>query len=804
MGFRCDAKTLERLEWGRLVAALRQCAATARGRDACDRDLFAQTHAGARELLAETREARLLLDAGTPLRLSEVGDERPLLEALAIGRLPEPDQLAGLARTLRTALALRRSLASDARIPRLADLVSTLPELSALAGALEAVVTPTGEVREDATPELGRLRRRERELEHDIERRMAALLRHPDVQRDLQEGYVTSRNDRPVLPVKAEARRRVRGIVHDLSASGTTVFIEPESVIDLGNRLRMARREIEHEVDRILRELGDRCQAEIDGIEATGATLEHLDLALARARLAGRLGAHDVEPLEAGALELRSLAHPLLALEAGLPGGGVPNDVVLDEQVRGLVISGPNAGGKTVLAKAVGLAALCLRAGLQVLCGSDSRMPLFDAVFADIGDAQDLRSGLSTFSARMENLAQIVAGAGPLTLVILDEIGEGTEPSEGAALAQAALEELVERGASVIATTHFNRLKELAGDDPRFVNACAEFDPEDLSPTYRVTLGVPGLSGAVWVAQRMGLHASVIDRARSLMDGEERKLEALTRDLSELRQQLETERESARSAREESSAARDAYAARIERLSEAREEALRSMGAELEDSYRQARSEIAEIMRRLQRGSEPDGREANRALEALAELRERVEQSEARHRPKRPPMRRGEVVWEQLEPGARLEVEGLLGPVVLVELPDRRGRIVVRKGSARMTLEARRVRAVLSEPVGAARSEPAPSRVRIEVERVHEPIGLCPECDLRGLRVDEALDRAEAHLGHVLGSGVSSVSFIHGHGTGALRSAIREWLRAAPGVESFGAAPQSLGGEGVTIAQLRG
>jgi len=801
MAFLCDAATLERLEWPRLVRALAGCAATRRGAEACARELFAATRAGAQELAEETAEARSLLAEGAPLGLHEVADLRALMGSLGSGRLPEASQLAEVVRTLRAAGRLRSLLAEHARAPRLADLARTLPRLDALRDSIERAVTNEGEVREDATPELRRARRQARDLESEIERRMASLLRQSDIQRHLQEHYATSRDDRPVLPVRADARGQVRGIVHDVSASGTTVFIEPEACIEPGNRLRIARREIEREVERLLRALGDACAAESEAIEATGATLEHIDLALARARLADRLGAQPVEQTDSGSLELRALAHPLLALEAGLPGGGVPNDVLLEPMTRGLVISGPNAGGKTVLAKAVGLAALSARAGLQILCADGSRMPTFDAVFADIGDAQDLRSGLSTFSARMATLARIVAQSGPHALVILDEIGEGTEPGEGAALAQAALEALVERGATVIATTHFNRLKELAGTDPRFVNACAEFDAATLAPTYRVRVGVPGSSGAVWVAQRMGLQAEVTERARRLMDHEDRKLEALTRSLSELRQELEGEREQAERARLSSDAAREDYERRLERLRAAREQALAAMRSELEEAYREARGEIAEIMRRLQRGDRSDGTAANLAHGELSEIRERVEQTEARHaEPRRRERAPRALDWERIEPGARLQVSGLAGEAVLVELPDKRGRIVIRCGTGRVTLDRERVQRVL----GGARPRPKPTlrSMHVEIERSEAPEGLSPECDLRGLRVDEALDRADAHLTQVLGSGAESITFIHGHGTGALRSAIREWLRSAPGVAGFEPAAQRAGGDGVTVAKL--
>jgi DNA mismatch repair protein MutS2 len=800
MSFRCDAATLERLEWHRLASCLAQETATARAAQACTEELFQPTRAGVLERQGETSELRGLLDAGESLPFGGIHDLSQSIADARRGVLLSPQALSEVWATLEATARLAGFLSERReRLPRIADLAGTLPDLRALTREIARVVTPDGEVRDDASPELRALRRRTRALEGEIGAKMASCLRNAELQSHLQDRYVTSRENRPVLPVRAEARGRVPGIVHDVSSSGTTVFIEPEAVVELGNRLRIAQLELDREIERLLRQLTGRVGAEHAQLVALGETLEFLDLAHARARLSLRLTAMAPQLAADAPFQLSELRHPLLLLEAGLTAEQVvANDVRLPEQVRGLVISGPNAGGKTVLAKAIGLAALAVRAGLHVPCSEHSSMPILDAVYADIGDEQDLRSGLSTFSARMSNLAGIIEAADTHALVIVDEIGEGTEPGEGAALAQSILEALVGRGARVIATTHFNSLKELAGTDERFINASAEFDSETLAPTYRVRIGAPGSSGATWVAERMGMGREVIERAQSLIEAEDRKLEALTRSLSELRQELEAERTLAQQMRRETESVRGDYERRLRSLHTAREQALAAMKTELETAFVSARDEIASVMRTLQRGGASDGRAANLAHRTLKEVRERTEAVELQHAEPEGGESRS-IDWARVEPGTRLRIEGVASEGVLLEAPDRRGRVVVRLGSTRTTLPAARVQGVLGPPLP---QRAPPSHTHLEVERSEAAGPLDSECDLRGLRVDEALDRADAHLQRLLGSGPRRVCFIHGHGTGALRSAIRAWLRELPHVESFDPGGPREGGNGVTIATL--
>jgi len=805
VAFRCDPATLARLEWQRLLDCLAAQAATARGAEALRAVAFPPTHGSVVERLAETSEARELIDRGREPGFGGVADLRAEVTEIARGRTLAAGELAKLLATLEASRRVGESLAQSSQIaPGLAGLAQTLPDLRALEQALARVVTPAGEIREDASPELRRLRRRVRDLEGEVERQMARHLRDPDVQAHLQDSYSTFREGRPVLPVRVDSRQRVRGIVHDVSSSGTTVFIEPDEVVEVGNRLRIAKTELTREVERLLRELCDAARERRLELEGMGATLELLDAAFARGRLSGKsLGVAPDVSTDAE-LDLRGLRHPLLLLEAGLaPEDVVPNDLALLGAARCLVISGPNAGGKTVAAKAVGLAVLSVRAGLHVACEPGTRVPILDAVFADIGDEQDLRSGLSTFSARMANLAAIVEQADSRTLVIADEIGEGTEPGEGAALAQAILEALVAKGSYVLATTHFNRLKELAAGDARFLNASAEFDFATLLPTFRIHAGQPGSSGAMWAAQRMGLPEPVVERARELLDREDSRLEALTRGLSELRQELEAERLEALRMRAEGEAAREAYETRLAALRSAREQALAAMKADLESAFARARAEIAHVVRGLQRGeSEPGperGRDANAARGALERIRERTASAERAHAEVPAPETTPAVDLAALGPDARVEIRGIPGICVVVAAPDRRGRVAVRVGGVRTVVPAGRIARVL-----AAGSAPAPSSrsSRISVERAEDGEPARLDCDLRGLRVDEAVERAEAALQRLLGRGGGRIVFIHGHGTGALRDAIRAWLRIAPGVGSFAPGDPREGGNGVTVATL--
>jgi DNA mismatch repair protein MutS2 len=789
-------KTLERLDWplilGRLAGFARTPRGAARLADGGDPDLFAPSADATRERLALTAEARSILESGDGPPLGGTSDPAEALRRASRGGSLAGAELVGVAQTLaglRQTRGFVRQRADAA--PRLADLAELLPDHGELEREIARCLDPEGVVRDEASPALAAARRTAHELAARLSDRLARILRDPNIRSALSDDYFTVRNDRYVLPVRADSRGQIRGIVHDASGSGTTLFIEPQALVELNNEHKRAELEVEREIARVLRDLSLAAAAAAPEIDAGLDTLALLDLAFARAELGVELDATPPEVGDAGMLWLPQLRHPGLD-----PRHAVPNDIRLGGELQVLVISGPNAGGKTVAMKAAALAVLFVRAGLQVPAAAGARVDLFDAVLADIGDEQSIGQSLSTFSAHMSNLARIVQEASSRTLVVLDEVGVGTDPSEGAALAQAILETLADAGARVIATTHYGLLKEMADVDPRFSNASVEFDPETLAPTYRLRVGLPGSSSATAVAARMGLASSVLERANRFLESEDRQLDRMLHELATSRAALESEQREAARLRQESEAVRAEYRHKLEKLSQRRDELYRAMREDLDAQFKNAHAQIAAVIRDLQRGGgSAKAQEAAHARERLVSLAERQREAEvAAGLVGDPAELLVPIDWNRARAGDAVKVAG--GSVgVLSALPDRRGRVAVVVGSVRMVLPAERV----------GRAEPGETIVKpvVRAPRATPPGGGGTDrCDLRGQRVDEALDVLGAALDRAASAGRDRLLVIHGLGTGALRKAVREHLAASPYVARLEAAEPSEGGDGASVAYL--
>jgi DNA mismatch repair protein MutS2 len=787
MSFRVSEKGLARLEWPDLLARLERHLVTAAARAALAEAPFAGTAGEARRRLAETSEARALVAAGASRpfgALPELAAELGRLEkGGALGAL----ELLAVGSAARAIVDTRGFFARRAEeSPHLAETASELSDPRPLADAIEAALEPGGHVRDAASPALAAARREAHEASARVQERVDRLLADTELRGALQDAFVTMRGDRYVLPVRADSRARVPGIVHDASASGTTLFIEPQAVVELNNRLKQAELAVERETRRILAALSAQAAPLAPRLRADLAVLGRLDLAFARARLADEQDATEPVLDDDARFELLQLRHPLLP-----PADAVPNDLRLGAGFHVLVLSGPNAGGKTVAMKALALAALMARAGLHVAAAPGARVGAVDAVLADIGDEQDIRESLSTFSAHMANLAAIAAEAGPRTLVLLDEIGVGTDPSEGAALAQAVLESLADAGARVVATTHFGLLKEMAEVDARFENASVEFDAETLAPTYRLRLGMAGASSARAVAARMGMPARVLDRASALLAREDRRLDQMLVELGASRAALERERREALLLRVESETARDDYRAKLERLQQRRDQLFAAMRSELDTAFRDAHAEVAAVIRELQRGG--TARDAARARERLARLERKAEETAAPNAPPEAPPPAPAADWRRARPGDAVEVAGA-GPGTLLALPDAKGRVRVQVGAARLELPAERIR-VRSAPA----ARPAPAFVRVDPL----PERAAPSrIDVRGLRVDEAMVRVEQALDDAARAGLGCLEIVHGIGTGALMSGLRGRLRELPHVARVEAGGAEAGGPGVTFAYL--
>ena len=802
MPFDVAQSTLESLEWARLIEDLRTCCRTPQGRglvsESSGESVFAVNEIDVHTRLRETTEARSLLDRELIPPLGGCADLMVSLAHAEKGGVLEPAQLAEVRTTLEAMHATTHFFdRHHEQTQTLGELAGQIEEKSDLETAIGRCLDSNGEVRDAASPALASARREARSLSGDLKNRIERALQHPDIKPHLSDYFYTVRNGRFVLPVKTDAKGHVRGIVHDASRSGTTLFVEPDNMVDLNNRHRQAELTVEREILRILRELSAAVARETTALRTNLEWIAHLDFAIARGQFSRKIEGVEPEVGRQGIFELDGIRHPLIP-----PDQCIANDLRLGRDFTVLILSGPNAGGKTVALKSVALAALMVRAGLHVPANPGARVDLVDRVLADIGDHQDIQESLSTFSAAMANLADILRGAGPNTLVCLDEIGVGTDPSEGAAIAQATLESLADSGARVVTTTHYNLLKEMAAIDGRFENASVEIDPRTLAPTYRVRIGSPGASSATTVAARMGMPQRVLDRAAGLLDREDRRLDQMLAELGANRALLESEQFAAEAMRAESEQTRAEYRTKLARLQERRDKLFGDMRRELDDSFRDAHSEVAHIIAELQR--QPSSRRAATARTQLETLRDRTAQSQA-DRGIEPTAPSAEptpnpIDWPRARVGDAVQAPGG-GVGTLLSLPDRKGRVMVQVAGAKLTISR--------DQLGSATREPnvrTPSNSSNPLEITSAPplrIGGTAETDLRGLRVDEALDRLDLALDLAAAEGRDEILIIHGIGTGALRSAVREHLPRSHYVVEWVETIREDGGAGATRGILR-
>ena len=771
-----------------------------------------------------TTQALRLLSLRPDVSIGAAKDVREVVRRAELGAALDSADVLMVADTLRAGRVLRDAIirAHSQRggfdlLAFMADGITALPQVEA---EIQRCIGDDGQVLDSASPALARIRVNIRTAHNRLMSKLQQIISSPTYSRALQEPVISMRDGRYVVPVKREFQGQLRGIVHDQSNSGATVFVEPLAVVDLANEWRQWQMEEEQEIERILRELAALIGRYADAIRTNVEILADIDLAFAKARYS--LAINGVEPElvstsqlfapEPGAhprgLLFKNARHPLLT------GHVVPITVELGERFRILVITGPNTGGKTVALKTVGLLTLMAQAGLHIPAEPGSRAVVFNNVFADIGDEQSIEQSLSTFSSHMSNIVQILKEADRHSLILLDELGAGTDPQEGSALARAIISYLLDLGAVAVCTTHYSELKAFAFSTPGVQNASVEFDIETLSPTYRLTIGVPGRSNAFAIAGRLGLHPAIIERASRYIDPEAQGLEDVLEQIRREREVAHAERVGAERARRELERRRqelERHLADIEQIKlKAAEEARAQVFQELDT----LREELRRLRGRVEAGLTATSDEAfsrqwvREAQERVEELDRQVRAGAARHsRPRRitgaatPRTRPGSGL---LRPGDVVYVPALDAEGEVISSPTGNGQVEVQVGAFKMRVPAAsltlRRAAEAHRQVKRAEDGATGSAGRYTNRQTVPAPPL--EYDFRGWRVEEAIEEMDRRLNQAVLAGMPFLRIIHGKGTGALRAAMREFLTKHPLVKGVEPAPIEAGGEGVTIVRL--
>jgi DNA mismatch repair protein MutS2 len=803
------ARTYRALEWEALKELLSHCAETAWGRERC---LALPLLVDEREVvfaLCATDEGQSLLTAKSAFTFERLPDIREILLRLSAQAVLSAPELKSIKDTLTISRLTKSSLSLLAAhdFPQLSQVAPKLKVLEKLFSILAEAIDDDNEVKDTASAQLAKLRNEARGLDRKIRDQLNRIIHSLTLSKALQEPIFTQRGGRYVLPVDASQRGTISGIVHDSSASGLTVYVEPMAVVELANKVRLIEAEIEREVSRILAELSSCARLEIESISCSFAALIDLDVIMAKARLSVKYGGICPHISVNKQLHLKNAKHPLLILQ-GMK-DVVGNDIILGGSARTMIVTGPNTGGKTVLLKTAGLLSLMLRGGLLLPVDNGSQVVIFTHVYADIGDEQSLSQSLSTFSSHMTNIVEIVEAANADSLVLLDEIGAGTDPREGAVLARAILERLNASLAATITTTHYGELKTLAYTQEGFINASLAFDEHNLIPTYKLQIGIPGSSQATKIAARLGLSEDIVNRAETLLQAAGQDSQLVIEQLEvKLKELLAREHDVQEAAAKANAMEAKAYAELTE-LYEKEEELKQAFQLRMEQEVKKAQELVRNTIANLQK--DPSLAKAETARQELARIQKDLNWGESKVKDSIP---------KQLQVGQMVKVVSLNRTAKVDALPEGdltnpECRIAVLVGQLRLKValsDLRLVGEVQAKPKTKAgeRGGQRQGKVRAGSNQAafSEPaLGSfvatsANTLNILGQRVDQALPNVERFLDQAVVAGYDFVMIIHGHGTGALKSAVRSYLASSGYVQGFRAGEPYEGADGVTVVEL--
>jgi DNA mismatch repair protein MutS2 len=734
----------------------------------------------------ETDEARQVLRIKGNIPLGGIFDIRPFVKRASIGGILSSNELLDIASTLRAGKIIKQFIQDleerELQIPILEDLVNQLVILNELERSIKHCIDDHGHVMDGASDKLRTIRSRIRSYESSVRDKLEHYTKTKS--KMLSDAIVTIRNDRYVLPVKQEYRGSFGGIVHDQSASGATLFIEPQSVVELNNKLQAAKVEEGREVERILQELSVLVANDQEFILQNVEILEQIDFMVAKAKFSESMKAAKPKMNNVGIIKMKQARHPLIADEEV-----VPNDIEIGEEYSSIVITGPNTGGKTVTLKLVGICTIMAQAGLQVPALDGCELAVFDQVFADIGDEQSIEQSLSTFSSHMTNIVDILKYVNEKTLVLFDELGAGTDPQEGAGLAMAILDEVVERNARVIATTHYPELKAYGYNREGVINASVEFDIKTLRPTYRLLIGVPGRSNAFDISRRLGLSDKIINQAKSLTGQDSQSVENMIASLEESRRKADEDYENAEQTLEQANQLKAELEAKWSQFEQQKEKLLKKAEEKAAKEVERAKQEAEEIIEKLKQMKQHAEVKEHEIIDARKKLKEAGlhltdDKSQSKQQQK--------TNMDELQPGDEVKVLTF----------NQTGHIVekVSNDEYQVQLGIMKVKAKRDNLQFVKRPEPIKEKPLSTVKGSMYHVKT--ELDLRGERYEDALLMLEKYVDDALLAGYHQVSIIHGKGTGALRKGVQKFAERHPSISAHRMGKMNEGGSGITVLEL--
>ncbi|MGI6703543.1 MAG: endonuclease MutS2 [Clostridia bacterium] len=786
--------TLKTLEFDKIVKRLSEMAASEAGKRKCLQIRPSLSLEEVERLQQETAECIMaLVKKGSP-PLGGAADLGAVLKRVEAGGVLDTEQLLAVADLLRCAANMQDYM----KTPRggreegfhiLRSMAENLIPHPKVEREISRCIEGPGHIADDASPALRSIRRQIGSANEEVRAKLNSMVASASFQKYLQDTIVTTRGDRYVLPVKQEYRGNVSGIVHDQSSTGATLFIEPMAVVQLNNRMRELHAKEKLEIERILSTLTLLVSEILDDIQADMETLIELDVMFARGKLGLEMEASRPLYNTSGYINLKKARHPLID-----PKDVVPVSVHLGKDFDVLVITGPNTGGKTVTLKTVGLMVLMAQAGLQIPCQEGTELTIYRDVFADIGDEQSIEQSLSTFSSHMTNIVDILRQAGRGSLVLLDELGAGTDPTEGAALAMAILDYLHGKEICTIATTHYSELKQYALAKERVENASVEFDVETLSPTYRLTIGIPGKSNAFEISKRLGLSERLIENASMYLSGEDVRFEDIIGDLERNKKEAEQEKEWAQRLRQEVEKVRADYKQKVKQIEERREKMLYTARLEAKQILERAREESTELIKELRSLADIESAERNRRIEQVRQkirwdiekLEEAMSTGIMEERAAKEP--------RDLKPGDPVRVLSLGQKGTLLEKYDD-GEALVQVGIMKIKVKLGNLEKVEEESL--------PRETKPSTRSLSKAATISAQVDVRGQVLEDAMINVDKYLDDAHLSGLKQVVIIHGKGTGVLRSGIQQLLRSNRYVASFRRGSFGEGGDGVTVVELK-